>query len=56
MRRLIYLAILFLGMMKTNVIAQDQPIFTLGEKAKNVNHTGDVWIRELNSANATINS
>lgn len=56
MSRLIYLTILFLGIITTNVIAQDQSIFTLGEKAKNVNHTGDVWLRELNSANDTINS
>lgn len=40
----------------TNVMAQDQSIFTLGEKAKNVNHTGDVWLRALNAADNSINS
>lgn len=35
--------------------AQEAPIFPLGEKAANVHHTGDVWLNELNEADATFN-
>ena len=56
MKKLIYLTGLLLTVITVNVMAQDQSIFTLGEKAKNVNHTGDVWLRELNAADKDINS
>lgn len=56
MKKLIYLTVLLLTITMVNVMAQDQSIFTLGEKAKNVNHTGDVWLRELNAADKDINS
>ena len=56
MKRTIYLTILLFTAIMIDVIAQDQSIFTLGEKAKNVNHTGDVWLRELNAADNSINS
>ena len=56
MKKLIYLTGLLLSITTVNVMAQDQSIFTLGEKAKNVNHTGDVWLRELNAADKDINS
>ncbi|WP_164111873.1 MULTISPECIES: DUF4440 domain-containing protein [Sphingobacterium] len=56
MKKLIYLTVLLLTVSTVNVMAQDQSIFTLGEKAKNVNHTGDVWLRELNAADKDINS
>lgn len=56
MKRSIYLTILLISSIITNGIAQDQSIFTIGEKAKNVNHTGDVWLRELNAADNHINS
>lgn len=56
MKKLIYFIGLLLSVTTVNVMAQDQSIFTLGAKAKNVNHTGDVWLRELNAADKDINS
>ena len=56
MKKSIYITILLFASMTTHVIAQDQSIFTVGEKAKNVNHTGDVWLRELNAADNHVNS
>lgn len=56
MKKVIYLTMLLFVAIITDAIAQDQSIFTLGEKAKNVNHTGDVWLRELNAADSDINS
>jgi 4-carboxymuconolactone decarboxylase len=56
MKKAIYLTILLSTAIISNLIAQDQSIFTLGEKAKNVNHTGDVWLRELNAADNSVNS
>lgn len=56
MKKVIYLTVLFLAAVATNTAAQDQSIFPLGEKAKNVNHTGDVWLSELNQADHIINT
>lgn len=56
MKKIFYLLMLFLVALTHHVEAQDQSIFTLGQKAKNVNHTGDVWLRELNAADDHINS
>lgn len=56
MKRIIYLTVLLFTTVTTNAVAQDQSIFALGEKAKNVNHTGDVWLRELNAADKNINA
>lgn len=55
MKKIIYSIILVLAAF-TNVNAQDQSIFPLGEKAKNINHTGDVWLSELNKPDSIINS
>lgn len=56
MKKAIYLTILLFTTMMKSLVAQDQSIFALGEKAKNVNHTGDVWLRELNAADNNVNS
>ncbi|WP_316818278.1 DUF4440 domain-containing protein [Pedobacter nyackensis] len=56
MKTAIYRIILLLGVFTTQVSAQDHSIFPLGEKAKNINHTGDVWLSELNKPDETINS
>jgi 4-carboxymuconolactone decarboxylase len=56
MKKALYSAILILAAVTTNVNAQDQSIFPLGEKAKNINHTGDVWLSELNKPDSIINS
>ena len=56
MKHTFYLILLlFLGLM-TKATAQDASIFPLGKKAANVNHTGDVWLRELNPADDDVNS
>lgn len=56
MKKVIYLTILLFAVVSTQVTAQEEGIFPLGEKAKNVNHTGDVWLSELNKPDNTINS
>ncbi|WP_160070206.1 cupin domain-containing protein [Sphingobacterium bovisgrunnientis] len=56
MKRIICFGFFIVIAFTSKVIAQDQSIFPLGEKAKNVNHTGDVWLRELHSADGKINS
>lgn len=56
MKKAIYFTILFFAMVATSATAQDHDIFPRGEKAKNVNHTGDVWLSELNKADSTINT
>lgn len=56
MKKAIYLTILLFAVATTQLIAQEQGIFPLGEKAKNVNHTGDVWLSELNKPDSIINS
>lgn len=56
MKKAIYLTILLFTVATTQATAQEQSIFPLGEKAKNVNHTGDVWLSELNKPDDAINS
>lgn len=56
MKKAIYLTILLFAVVTHQVSAQDHSIFPLGEKAKNVNHTGDVWLSELNKPDNAINS
>ena len=56
MKKAIYLTISLLVIVITQVAAQDQSIFPLGEKAQNVNHIGDVWLSELNKPDSIINS
>ena len=56
MKKAIYLTILLFAVATTQLTAQEQGIFPLGEKAKNVNHTGDVWLSELNKPDSMLNS
>jgi len=56
MKKAIYLSILLLAVISTSAVAQEQDIFPRGEKAENINHTGDVWLSELNKADSSINS
>ncbi|MFA4870457.1 MAG: DUF4440 domain-containing protein [Pedobacter sp.] len=56
MKKALKFTILLFAVLTTNVVAQDQSIFPLGEKAKNINHTGDVWLRDVNQADNNINS
>lgn len=56
MKRAFYLTIVLFVALATSAIAQDQSIFPLGKKAENINHTGDVWLSELNKADSSVNS
>lgn len=54
MKKVICTAILiFIG--SSAVMAHDAPLFAKGEKAPNVNHTGEVWLSELSEADNTFN-
>lgn len=47
MKRLMLMMIMISGGLSTKALAQDAPIFPIGEKAPNVNHVGNVWLNEL---------
>ncbi|WP_121812904.1 cupin domain-containing protein [Mucilaginibacter kameinonensis] len=54
MKKVLYVLML-LGVVASNrVMAQTAAIFTKGELSKTNNHTGDVWLRELNKADSVI--
>lgn len=54
MKKVIYLMI-FLGLItSTKSMSQTNAIFAKGELSKTDNHTGDVWLRELNHADTVI--
>ncbi|WPP49153.1 cupin domain-containing protein [Catalinimonas niigatensis] len=48
-----YYIILVIATFSTQAIAQESPIFPIGEKAPNVHHTGDVWIYHVSDADDT---
>lgn len=56
MKKVIYLSVLFFVAATSNMTAQDEQIFPEGEKAENVNHTGDVWLSGLNEADDDVDS
>jgi hypothetical protein len=41
--------ILLIVALSTNAVAQDAPIFSKGEISNTKNHTGTVWLSELNT-------
>ena len=45
---------LLAGVVITHASAQTTPIFSKGELSKTNNHTGDVWLTELNKADSVI--
>jgi 4-carboxymuconolactone decarboxylase len=49
-------AILFIAALSVQAAAQDNSIFAKGEKAANMHHTGDVWLKELNVADSIFNN
>ena len=55
MKKAIYLTFLVFTVATMNAVAQVQTIFPLGEKAENVNHTGDVWLNELSGVDTVFN-
>jgi quercetin dioxygenase-like cupin family protein len=54
MKRLLYI-ILVLITITTNVVAQDDPVFAKGEISTADNHTGTVWLKELNHPDSIFN-
>ena len=53
MRRVWYPTMLLLAAVSTRAVAQEAPLFPLGDKAPNVHHTGDVWLNHLSNADST---
>ncbi|AZI26145.1 MAG: cupin domain-containing protein [Pedobacter agri] len=52
MKNVFYLFLLM--MLAKSGLAQETPIFPRGEISKTNNHTGDVWLTELNKADSVI--
>jgi len=55
MKKIIYAVILFSAIFTTGAVAQDNPIFPKGEISKADNHTGIVWLTELNTPDSIFN-
>ncbi len=55
MKKLSYFTIIAFAFMTTKAVAQDAPIFPKGEISTTDNHTGTVWLTELNAADSTFN-
>jgi quercetin dioxygenase-like cupin family protein len=53
MKKAIYIMILLSAALSTAVMAQDASIFPKGEKSTVDNHTGTVWLNELNGPDST---
>lgn len=48
--------LLFFTVTAVQVVAQNNPLFSKGEKAANVHHTGDVWLKEINGTDSIFNN
>lgn len=55
MKKIIYAAIVFAVTFTSAVFAQDAPVFPKGEISKTDNHTGTVWLAELNTPDSIFN-
>lgn len=55
MKQVLYFAITTFTFIATQAVAQDAPIFPKGEISTTDNHTGTVWLTELNGADSTFN-
>ena len=53
--KLVLNAILFFMVLSTQAVAQDSSIFPKGEISTTDNHTGIVWLTELNKPDSTFN-
>jgi quercetin dioxygenase-like cupin family protein len=54
MKRILYFTTIFLLAFSTKLLAQESPIFPKGEIATVDNHTGTVWLKELNQPDSLI--
>ena len=55
MKQILYLMILFFVVLSTRVMAQDASIFPKGEISNTDNHTGTIWLNELNKPDSNFN-
>jgi 4-carboxymuconolactone decarboxylase len=55
MKQVLFFTILLSAALSTRTVAQDAPIFPKGEKAPNVHHVGNVWLKELNETDSIFN-
>lgn len=55
MKQVLYLTILLFAALSTQAVAQDASIFPKGEKAPNVHHVGDVWLKQLHEPDSIFN-
>ena len=55
MKKVLYLMILLSATLSTRVLAQDASIFPKGEVSNANNHTGTVWLNELNGPDTVFN-
>lgn len=55
MKPLLYLTILLSSSLSIRVVAQDGPIFPKGEISTVNNHTGTIWLNELNAGDSAFN-
>ena len=54
MKRVMYLMILLSVAFSTKIMAQNVPVFPKGEISTTDNHTGTVWLTELNKADSVL--
>jgi quercetin dioxygenase-like cupin family protein len=54
MKKAFYFTILLSAALSTQTLVQDTPIFPKGEISTTNNHTGTVWLTELNKADTVI--
>jgi quercetin dioxygenase-like cupin family protein len=55
MKRGLYLLILFSACLSIHAVAQDTQIFPKGEISNTNNHTGTIWLNELNAGDSVFN-
>jgi quercetin dioxygenase-like cupin family protein len=55
MKKALYLMILFSAALFTKAMAQDPSIFPKGEISSTNNHTGTIWLKELNEPDSNFN-
>ncbi len=55
MKKVLFITILFSAAFYTKAIAQDASVFPRGEVSATNNHTGTVWLRELNQPDSIFN-
>ena len=52
-RRVLAVAVVVVFITSPSIAQQDKPTFPKGELSTTKNHTGDIWLNELNVGDAT---